>query len=585
MELAKTKKCQGCKKTLELNLFADEEKEEKYYSKCEDCREKINSKYKKNFCEICGIRASFNFAGEKSGRFCKEHSLPGMVNVKDKTCETDGCKVQPYYNFEGKTKGRFCKEHSLPGMVNVKSKTCETDGCKVIPNYNFQAETRGRFCKKHSLPGMVNVKDKTCETDGCKVIPNYNFQAETRGRFCKEHSLPGMVNVKSKTCETDGCKVIPNYNFQGETRGRFCKKHSLTGMIDVKNKTCETYGCKFIPHYNFQGETKGRFCKDHSLTGMVNVKDKTCEADGCKVIPNYNFEGETRGRFCKDHSLTGMVNVKSKTCETDGCKVRARHGYCGQSPAFCAQHRDQHPDKKFLYLKPKRTCIGNDTEDCKDLATYGITEPKHCEEHSTENEICLIAQKCKNCNKNDLLNREGLCITYCQPTEIHKKIKQEKVKEKTVLNYLDKYIKDLSVVSDDRQIPNSCGIKNRPDRLYDCGTHYLIIEVDENQHRGEGYLDTCELVRMINIQYALGMNCIFLRFNPDNFRINGKLQKVNMNERLKLLVKWIERCKEMKPEKELEPVRYKYLFYDDYDITDVEFKIIDDLEINSNKID
>jgi uncharacterized protein YggE len=75
-----------------------------------------------------------------------------MVNVKDKTCETDGCKVQPYYNFEGKTKGRFCKEHSLPGMVNVKSKTCETDGCKVIPNYNFQAETRGRFCKKHSLP-------------------------------------------------------------------------------------------------------------------------------------------------------------------------------------------------------------------------------------------------------------------------------------------------------------------------------------------------------------------------------------------------------------------------------------------------
>jgi len=85
---------------------------------------------------------------------------------------------------------------------------------------------------------------------------------------------------------------------------------------------------------------------------------------------------------------------------------------------------------------------------------------------------------------------------------------------------------------------------------------------------------------MHNIQLALGLPCIFLRFNPDNFRINNKIQKINMNERLKLLVKWIEKCSEMIPTSNLEPVKYKYLFYDDFDQTDISFKIIDDIEIN-----
>jgi hypothetical protein len=49
-----------------------------------------------------------------------------------------------------------------------------------------------------------------------------------------------------------------------------------------------------------------------------------------------------------------------------------------------------------------------------------------------------------------------------------------------------------------------------------------------------------------------------------------------MNERLKLLVKWIEKCEEMKPEMDLQPVKYKYLFYDGWSETDTSFKEIDD---------
>jgi hypothetical protein len=52
-----------------------------------------------------------------------------------------------------------------------------------------------------------------------------------------------------------------------------------------------------------------------------------------------------------------------------------------------------------------------------------------------------------------------------------------------------------------------------------------------------------------------------------------------MNTRLKLLVKWIEYCIEIKPTKEMLPVKYKYLFYDEYDEGDLNFKEIDDIKL------
>ncbi len=86
---------------------------------------------------------------------------------------------------------------------------------------------------------------------------------------------------------------------------------------------------------------------------------------------------------------------------------------------------------------------------------------------------------------------------------------------------------------------------------------------------------------MHEIQNACGLPCIFLRWNPDNFRVKGIInKKYNMKERLKLLVKWLEKCFTMIPDKEgLLPVKYKYLFYDEYDETDISFLEIDDTKL------
>ncbi len=52
-----------------------------------------------------------------------------------------------------------------------------------------------------------------------------------------------------------------------------------------------------------------------------------------------------------------------------------------------------------------------------------------------------------------------------------------------------------------------------------------------------------------------------------------------METRLKILVKWIEFCFRTVPKNQLTPVMYKKLFYDNFDINNNLFEIIDDTKL------
>lgn len=70
------------------------------------------------------------------------------------------------------------------------------------------------------------------------------------------------------------------------------------------------------------------------------------------------------------------------------------------------------------------------------------------------------------------------------------------------------------------------------------------------------------------------MPVIFLRFNPDNFRVKGKIQKVNMQKRLEVLLKWVDYSLKYDVEKFKSVLNVKYLFYNEYDETNIEFECI-----------
>ena len=94
-----------------------------------------------------------------------------------------------------------------------------------------------------------------------------------------------------------------------------------------------------------------------------------------------------------------------------------------------------------------------------------------------------------------------------------------KTKEYAVVEYIKTKYPDVHWIAD--KIINGGCSKRRPDLILDLGYQVLIVEIDENQHIG--YDCSCENRRLMELSQDLGHRpIIFIRFNPDNYEINGE---------------------------------------------------------------
>ena len=377
--------------------------------------------------------------------------------------------------------------------------------------------------------------------ENCHKRPSFNTKGSTKGRFCADHKEPGMVNVTHKTC--DNCDKIPTFNTKGSTKGRFCADHKEPGMVNVVSKTCEN--CDKQPIFNTKGSAKGRFCADHKEPGMVNVMNKTCE--NCDKQPTFNTKGSTKGRFCADHKEPGMVNVKDKTCEN--CDRRAFYGFAGKPPKFCYEHREIN-----TILKPTKKCL---EQGCKEVAIFGIKNHEHCETHKIKGEINIVERKCVSCGLLGLLDKNEHC-QVCDPDAFRV---VRLAKQNMVVDYLISNGIRLSKEQLDRAIHNGVCGKERPDIWIDCGTHILVIEVDEHQHSDRPC--ECEQTRMVNVSQSNGMDTIFLRFNPDTYKPKTKGHNmISTSSRLKHLLDWVNYHIDHAPKDFLSVM---YLYFDGFE--------------------
>ena len=92
-----------------------------------------------------------------------------------------------------------------------------------------------------------------------------------------------------------------------------------------------------------------------------------------------------------------------------------------------------------------------------------------------------------------------------------------RLKEHVIVEAIkDVYGSTLTIICD-KKIEGGCS-QRRPDLFIDLGSHCVIIEVDENQHRQY----SCEEKRMIDLYEDIGFRkVVFLRFNPDAYHIGG----------------------------------------------------------------
>ncbi len=576
----KRRMCSGCHVEKDVSEFFFKNRDHK---QCETCSQRRKKKSKdKEQCEICGKRASFNYEDEKKGIRCKKHIVEKMINVKRRSGCCIKCRIaRANFNFEGQTKQLYCSLCKEKGMTSVKGKKCQNCNLK-FPSYNYIGETKSIFCFDCKDEKMINVKSKKCIICNIKV-PTCNYIGE-KAAFCSDCKTNNMVDV-NKRCIVCNIKY-PYYGLPGGKR-KYCIICKTDDMINMCYKKCEvcdikipTYGyigkkpthcflCKLddmkhtrytkciicnlkMPTCNYIGQ-KAAFCSDCKLENMFDVKNKKCIV--CKLkCPVYNHIGGKR-RYCFDCKTDDMVNITNKLCSFPDCKIRPSYGFPLSTKTRCTSHKDP-----GMISNPKRKC-----DDCTKLALYGFNKAEHCEAHKKPNEIDHTLRQCKKCSNIDIVNSDGICINFCLATDkfynIYKKTSRRK--EKEIKKYLEENL-DKKMYSYDKVLDSKCNLR-RPDIVYDAGTHFVVIEIDEHQHKRESYTPECEINRMKEIlQSSDGRGVVFIRYNPDPFKVNGKTSKMRHVKRKEMLLFHVNLAFISPPKSPEELCRVIYLFYDDY---------------------
>ena len=503
----------------------------------------INVNIKKCLEEQCIRSPHFNYAGETKGIYCKSHCKISMINVVSEKCLEENCNHIPYFNYAGETKGIYCKSHCKIFMIDVKAKKCLEKDCEHRPCFNYKGEAKGIYCSLHKHDSMVNVYGRKCLEKDCERRPYFNYKGKTKGIYCGKHRKSLMIDVINRKCLEDSCNRIPYYNYEGEKKGIYCSSHKLFSMIDVLSRRCLEEKCTRGPCFNYKGETKGIYCLEHKLTSMVNVYSRKCLKEKCNGSPNYNYKGKSEGIYCSSHKMVSMIDVVRKRCEVKNCNSRIYYGFSGHPMIRCAKHK-----LSGMLANCTRNCkgfnkINGKQSKCSYKATHGVipSNPEFCEVHAPKEYFALTNRVCKGCKSIDVLTNEGLCFS-CDP-KIFKK--RRLAKQRKVQEWLDssKYNKNYKFT--DKTFPEDYECfkrRRRPDFLYDCNTHFVILEVDENQHNRGKY--NCETKRMGELAQALGLPTIFIRYNPDEFK-GPKGRKIFSTEfkRKKLLLNQLSRCK------------------------------------------
>ena len=175
--------------------------------------------------------------------------------------------------------------------------------------------------------------------------------------------------------------------------------------------------------------------------------------------------------------------------------------------------------------------------------------------HKKALDTSLVLQRCVSCDLIDFVNTEGLCGDH--DADLLKRVRLRKQKEiKAVIDeaglvyrYYDKVI-DGGV----------CG-KERPDFWFECGTHIVVLEVDENQHTNY----ECEEARMKNLVYSAGQPILFVRYNPDEYC--GQ-KGIRPRDRHQYLVSFLRRVLVTRSFPRGSFAEVVYLFYDGFKVSE-----------------
>ena len=367
--------------------------------------------------------------------------------------------------------------------------------------------------------------------------------------ICKEHGefeqLPSS-HLAGRGCSK--CKYVKHGELSRYNSQQFIKKaqtihgdkydYSKVDYTVSKNKViiiCKEHG-EFtqLPSGHLDGKGCGKcgrlICGEKLTMCCKLFISKAIEVHGDKYDyskVSYVNSSTKVMIICKEHGE--FEQNPGGHLQGNGCSKCSGH-YSYTTEEWIEKATEVHGDK---YNYSKVNYYGNKNKIMIICKYHGIFQQQPIY-HLSGNQGC---SKCNLCASCQLWRTWGKLCEYCQPK--NKKKIYEKTKEYAVVKYLREKLPDYDFIHN-KSVGAECTKDEKensnghlfPDIRFDCYFYHLIVEVDENKHRGVDY--KCDVQRMYNIIAKLGLPCIFIRYNPDSQSSNKYLLLKKIEEYLEL---------------------------------------------------
>lgn len=440
------------------------------------------------------------------------------------------------YGFDKKVACASCR---VPGMRDIANPPCCVEGCVTQGSFvrwdierraapDAKPPTRGEalaaempiYCAKH-IPSE-------------QYIDTVNFGKRCRGNDCAEKVTAGGEIVQGRYRNPNRVKK------RGANDDRRCRdcmvKEGLDkdGWMDEANR-CEEPGCNKGAVFNLPGEKVGRWCcaEGHGPPEKIDVRSPKCIACKKGVAPSQAQlglpgKGKTHCNSCAK-SDTRLVRDPNKKCPQPHCRGLATFYRRGDKERDRVACEDCMPRMVGDFV-----CI-TDYDECKSCELQTILNDGFCDSCHPEVQRAKKYEKQDACVKA-ILGDPLLSGVFGDTTQLGDSVRpwwhyEGRDDGRLVVTTIDRTVAAL----DNQQ---GC-TRKRPDiQMVIDDAAAIIIEIDEYFHRN--LTVECEISRMKEIaEEHRGRPVLFIRFNPDGFKVNGNQVMVDSDTRHQRLAKLI----------------------------------------------
>jgi hypothetical protein len=334
---------------------------------------------------------------------------------------------------------------------------------------------------------------------------------------------------KRKYCDVEGCLGTIKY-LLGGLRNR-CRLHG-------GYPNCEMKLCQSIAHHE-----KGGVRRRCVLHGGVPL----CLFSHDCVRPQKFLKGGLRGRCIRHGGYPKCQDIS-------GCKNPQKYRSGGLRHR-CIKHGGYPKCKDPTgCTNPQKYRKGGIIERCITHGGYPTCQhPSGCltPQKYSRGGICNMCvshggyPRCSCCGLYSVKFDGGVC-SDCNPNSI--RAKRVKCEEERVEKILKEngwvYSREVNISFNCLSGSTSGKARARIDFIVETMACRILLEVDENQHKGLNYLLVCDLARMTNVMGAItcGENhrpTVWIRYNPNGFCVDGKKKRFSKHHREAMLLEML----------------------------------------------